>query len=360
MSIHVELDPAAQMRLAAQRRNSTISSAVVSLLVIAAIGLTLGLVLLPSVTIDVPVIISYKGTEQADKEPEKKKVSTSVQRKPTSPAFTSVKVLASMSASPVSIPVPDEVSPVESVQFGDGEDFGGGWGEGDGFAAAGGEATFFNQAVKAERIAYVIDYSASMKGEKDQLMRAELTKSVSGLAPGTKYQMIFFSGPAWVAGSDVTIGRQGDNGEGTVKGKVGHTYEWTGKGAHDWKPRGKRQEVEWLDVTSNQLSDSLETIKESRLVFGTDWTNPLEMAFDMEPPPQIVFFMTDGSMSGRNMASLSKSLASKAKKDIVVNAIALMEPKAEEAMLDLAKRTGGVFTIVEKGGKSREVKWVGK
>ena len=32
-----------------------------------------------------------------------------------------------------------------------------------------------------------------------------------------------------------------------------------------------------------------------------------------------------------------------------------MEPKAEAAMQDLAKRTGGLFTIIEAGGKIRQV-----
>lgn len=352
MSIHVKLDPVAEARLAAQRRNSTISSLFISFLVIVIIGLTLGLVLLPSLEKDNPVIVSYKGTEQKEKEPEKKKVSTNVQRKPTSPASSSVKVIASTSSSPVSIPVPDEVVPIESVDFGDGEDFGGGWGDGDGFGGGGGGASFFNQSVKANQIAYVIDYSGSMNGEKDKLMRKELTKSVSGLAPGTQYQLIFFSGPAWIAGDDVSVGR----GSGVVKASGGHKFEWTGKGAHDWKPKGKRQKADWLDVTGKQLEESLKVIKSSKLVYGTDWSNPLEMAFDMDPAPQIVFFMTDGA-SGGDMMGLSKRLASKAKrKGIIVNAIAMMEPKAEAPMFELARSTGGVFTIVEKGGKVREVK----
>jgi len=356
MSIHVRLDPEAEARLAAQRRNSTISSVVISVLVIVIIGLTLGLVLLPSLVKETPVIVSYKGSEADEKEPEQKKVNTQVQRKPTSPSSSMAKVIASASASPVSIPVPDEVVPVESVDFGDGDDFGGGWGDGEGFAKGGG-ASFFNQNVKADRIAYVIDYSQSMKGEKDQLMRDELTKSVSGLGPGTKFQMVFFSGPAWVAGSEV----KGDNSASVVKGKGGHSFKWFGKNSHEWKPEGKRQKVEWMDVTSKQLEESLAVITESKLSSGTDWTNPLEMVFDMEPPPQIIFFMTDGAMSGRDMMGLSKDLAAKAKsKDIVVNSIALMEPKAEESMLELAKRTGGVFTIVDKDGKSREVKRVKK
>lgn len=147
-----------------------------------------------------------------------------------------------------------------------------------------------------------------------------------------------------------------------MKAKGGHTFKWDGAGGlFDWKPVGKRQKPEWMDVTGKQLEESLEIIRESKLSGGTDWTNPLEMAFEMDPPPQIVFFMTDGSMSGRDMMDLTRDLSSKAKKkDIVVNSIAMMEPKAEESMLELAKRTGGVFTIVEKGGKSREVKRVSR
>ena len=61
------------------------------------------------------------------------------------------------------------------------------------------------------------------------------------------------------------------------------------------------------------------------------------------------------------MEKLTRDLGNKAKKKgIIINTIALMEPRAEESMLDLAKRAGGVFTIVEKNGKSREVKRAGK
>ena len=39
----------------------------------------------------------------------------------------------------------------------------------------------------------------------------------------------------------------------------------------------------------------------------------------------------------------------------MINTVAMMEPKAEEAMKELAKRTGGQFTIVQKGGKVKLV-----
>jgi hypothetical protein len=356
MSIHAEISGEAQARLASQRRNSTVASFLISLLVTALIALVLGIFLLPDILKESPTIVTYHATSLEEDTLEKKTLKTTVQRKPSAPAPSTARVITSTTPSPTSIPVPDVLVPTEAVDFGDAQDFGGGWGAGTGFDQGGG-ATFFNQTVKADRIAYVIDYSGSMKGKKDELMRAELSKSVGGLTAGTKFQMIFFSGPAWVAGSDATA----KGSEGLIKGKGGHQYIWTGKGAHDWKPVGKRQEVEWLDMSANQMKESLEVIKKSKLVWGTDWTNPLEMAFDMEPPPQIVFFMTDGQMSGRDMMGLTKDLASKAKKKgIIINSIAMMEPQAEESMFELAERTGGMFTIIDASGEVREVKKLDK
>ncbi|MFK7851084.1 MAG: vWA domain-containing protein [Akkermansiaceae bacterium] len=356
MSIHAQLNEEAQAQLARQKRNSTIASGVISILFLAIVGLALGFFLLPNIIKESPTIVTYNAKVTEEDTPEVKKVNTAVQRKPSAPAPTSARVITTTSASATSIPVPDVPVATESVDFGDGEDFGTGWGDGLGFGGGGG-ATFFNQSVAASRIAYVIDYSGSMNGGKDDLMRKELTKSIGGLKGGTQFQMIFFAGPAWIAG-DKAVAK---GSEGSVKAsKGGKTYKWTGKGAHNWKPVGKRQKAEWLSMTGNQMAKSLKVIKESKLIWGTDWTNPLEMAFEMEPSPQIIFFMTDGSTGG-DMMKLTDSLASKAKrKGIIVNCVALMEPKAEEPMLNLAKKTGGAFTIVEKGGKIREVKKVKK
>lgn len=101
----------------------------------------------------------------------------------------------------------------------------------------------------------VIDYSLSMKGEREKLMRKELTKSVSGLSGGVNYQMIYFSGLAWVAGSELP-GYNHSKMKATVKGKGGHKYEWTGKGLYHWTPKGKRQPVEWLSVTSGNIAQN--------------------------------------------------------------------------------------------------------
>ena len=74
--------------------------------------------------------------------------------------------------------------------------------------------------------------------------------------------------------------------------------------------------------------------------------------------------MTDGAVGGRDMMKLTNDLAAAAKKKgIVVNTVSMMEPKANEAMANLAKRTGGEFTIVGSDGKAKpggKVKPAGK
>lgn len=352
MSIHAPISAKAKEQLAAQRRSASIFSAAIAFLFVVIMALVLGLFLLPSFSKESATIVTYQAHQAEDDKPVQQKVKTSIQRKPSAPSSSMAKVIASTTTTAVSIPVPDVTMETQTVDFGDGDDFGSGWGDGIG-AGAGGGASFFNQSVNAERIAYVIDFSLSMKGERERLMRLELSKSVEALKGGTKYQLIFFSGPAWVAGSGLP-GYNYLSGKATVKGLGGHKYEWTGIGTFDWTPKGKRQPVEWLEASSGSLANSLEIIKESPLSGGTDWENPLLMAFDMEPAPQLIFFMTDGEVKGRDMMELTKSLAALAnKKGIKVNTIALMEPKAEKPMADLAKRTGGQFTIVGKDGKAR-------
>lgn len=78
------------------------------------------------------------------------------------------------------------------------------------------------------------------------------------------------------------------------------------------------------------------------------------MALEMNPKPDLIFFMTDGSAGGNSLEA-AKDIGRKAKKDgVIINTIALMLPQAKEAMGELAKRTGGAFTMVDKDGKISE------
>jgi len=155
MSIHADLSPEAAERLAAQRRNSTILSIVISILVVLLIFGILAVILLKPFVKDDPVIVSYSAPSQDEEQQQKKQTTRKVQPKPEAPSSSMAKVIAANTASPTAVPVP-EVDVVEtSLEFGSGDDFGAGWGEGDAGAGGGFEAipsTMRKRCSKADRL----------------------------------------------------------------------------------------------------------------------------------------------------------------------------------------------------------------
>ncbi|NNC89217.1 MAG: VWA domain-containing protein [Akkermansiaceae bacterium] len=350
----------AQAALRRQRTNATITSVVISILVIVLLGLLLMLILIPGFFFESPTIVAYQSQDPGEEEVQKREVNTQVQRKPSAPSSAMARVIASTTPTPTAVPVPEVNVPDPSVSFGDGNDFGEGWGSGGGSGGPGGGTTFFGQKVSAERICYVIDYSASMGGDREALMRKELSDSIGKLTEGTKYQMIFFAGPAWVGGDEVQAVPGGGKVTGTTKRafvKSGDgEFKWkTGGGASGWDHDGKKQVPQWMDVSKSSLRESKKIVKNTQLQWGTIWRPPLEMALSMDPPPQVIYFMTDGS-TGRSAMDTAEDIGRAAKrKGIIVNCVAMMVPKAVDAMEELAKRTKGQFTVVHKGGKRQLV-----
>ena len=335
-----------------QRRMASVTSLVIAILVVALVAIVLALFLLPAFRLEVAPIVAYSAEVEEEEVVEQPEVTPQVQRQPAAPSSTMAKVIATSVPSPTAVPVPETDTPDPSMEFGDGDDFGEGWGEGSG-SGLGGGTSFFGVASRAERIAYVIDYSASMRGQgREELMRKELIRSVDRIAPKTNYALIFFAGPAWVAGDEVDWTKK----EATVTGKGRRKYDWKSPGtAHEWKQVGEKEPVDWLRATDGQLSKSRRIIKETRLVWGTRWDNPLQMALDMDPPPQVIYFMTDGSARGSD--KWSREIGARARsRGIKINCVAMMQPKAHDDMENLAKRTDGHFTIVMQGGQRKKVR----
>lgn len=328
---------------------SSVGSVLIAILVLALVMIILAFILLPAFNRETPPIVAYAAPNARD-EPVQQKTMSQMRAKPSAPSASAAKAIAANVAAPTAIPVPDVDISELSPDFGIGDDFGDGWAEGSIDGMGGGGTTFFRQKVSAQRVCYVIDYSASMRGERDPLMRAELTKSVKQIGPGMQFQMIFFAGPAWVAGSEVKM----QQNKKAVVTHQGRDYEWkTTGGAHKWEPVGKELTPDWLPGGGSKVAKALDHVKETKLVWGTDWEDALNMAMNMEPSPQIIFFMTDGATGG-DMVKLAEDLGRRAKRQgTIINTVAMMQPKAEKAMKELAKRTGGQFTIVEKGGESK-------
>lgn len=137
MSLHAQLSPEAQARLAAQRRNSTLSSLVIAILLLALVTVVLWIISLAIPSKEIPTIVTYSAGSESEEDLQQRKVQTNTQRKPSSPSSSMAKVIASTTASAVAIPIPEVDVPDPSTNFGDGDDFGDGWGDG-GDGAGGG------------------------------------------------------------------------------------------------------------------------------------------------------------------------------------------------------------------------------
>jgi hypothetical protein len=350
MSIHAKNTPEAHDRLRKQKAKARLLSMLVACLIVLLLATVLALFSLPVWPYTAPVIVTYARAVSEDLTLDERKVVTQIQRKPSAPSQNMAKVIATNVASPVAIPIPEVVVTEPTLDFGDSMDFGDGWGDGSGIGIGGG-ASFFGQKVEAKRIAYVIDYSHSMRGRREQLMRKELAKSVSALTPGVQYQLIFFAGPAWVAGDEVKIARGNKQATVTAGRK---TYDWISKSdAHDWQVRDpkKVQKPKWLDVSSSTIKKSLKQIKETKLVWGTVWQPSVEMALRLDPAPQVIYFMTDG-LTGGDPVKAAKHIADLARRqNVIINTVALMQPRAREAMIAMADQTGGQATLINENGE---------
>jgi hypothetical protein len=137
MSLHAELNTEAVLRLQAYRRNSIISSLVVAFLVIILICLILGIFLLPPLFKETPEIVVYESNTSEEVQEVQEKVQRNVDRKPSSPSSSMTKVMVANTASPTTVPIPEVDVAAPSLDFGDGADFGSGWGDNSGVGGGG-------------------------------------------------------------------------------------------------------------------------------------------------------------------------------------------------------------------------------
>ena len=82
-------------------------------------------------------------------------------------------------------------------------------------------SNFMGVKSQANKILFIIDYSASMRG-RDKVMRYELCKAIDKLPAVGSFAVIFFSGPTWIAGQDANALHK----------------NWEGSNGGGWKLRG--------------------------------------------------------------------------------------------------------------------------
>ena len=354
--LHEVLDPEVSNRLGKRAdRGAKLSAILITVFVHVIVILVLTLIILPALEVDVPQIQAKVIGPQSENVVEQAVTQATVKSRPSATSASARLLTSQASTAAVFLPTVNTENTIADVGAGSGVGLGLGFG-GTG-AGPGGQVGFFGQKSNARRVAFVIDYSLSMKGEREKLMRKELAKSVKELKPGISYTLIFFAGPAWFAGEDLK--NVGGPKTAVVRGHDGDTYKWVSvKSATDWKLSSRKlPEVKWLPASSSNIRESLKHIEESRLVYGTDWDDPLEIALDANPKPDVIYFMTDGIAGDRSMETalaIAKRAGSGSSK-VTINCISMMEPKALEPMKVMAQKTGGQMTVINKDGTRKVV-----
>ena len=149
--------------------------------------------------------------------------------------------------------------------------------------------------------------------------------------------MVFFAGPYWLGLDDKPARPKSDF---TTRDLITNKeYKYSGNG-HNWGPVGGTERVpQWYKIDKKQKEGLINFVKERKLVFGTNWVPPLKMVMGMIPQPKTIVFLTDGTSPSKPMDAVQPIVAEARKVGIKINTVALMEPKAREAMEYMAKQT---------------------
>lgn len=226
-------------------------------------------------------------------------------------------------------------------------DFGGGGfgGSGDGLGSG---ASFFGGTSTGKRFLFVLDHSGSMKPNQVELRNNELEKALKGLK-GVKYQVLLFAGGGYYASKGWSIENKGPHNLAKGGGgqylfkRVGGFSNYDFDGADSRLPKG-----EWLESTSANVKATMERVEKDKLFGGTDWGLALDIAHRMEPAPDVIFFMADGT-GGNKPAPILKTNEKYGKPPI--NMVAMQTTAGSKEFAEIAKKTGGTYIIVDRKGK---------
>ena len=298
-----------------------------------------------------PQIVAEVVAPTVVNKPKIEKRAVAKQAKSTSASASSplARMLRANAVAQIAVP---EVTKITRSPIGLGEgDLGSGFGAGSGGSGMGSGATFFGRKAAGNRFVFCLDISGSMSDAQLSLLQKEFAKSVKALQPGIQYQVVCFAGPAWVLGSKVSGGNENPTvslGEKRWDFKQnGHAFDYSFVG-----PKSQMQKPEWLAVTGENVRKTVKNMNEVRKVYGTDWGLALDMCMLMNPAPNSIYLMSDGS----TQIDASKYAAEMKGRNIVLHGFSMDSSSGDKDFKILAKGTGGTFTKIESSGKIQKVK----
>ncbi len=305
------------------------------------VALVMLLMHVPMLDFSAPEIVATSAVDELENE-SWKKVTTEMPQ--TSPMTASVSPLLSTGISDIAMPEVDFAATTSELNLG--TSFGS-FGSGVTSGGAGGKVSFLGNTASAKNVVFVVDVSGSMSASMNvggstmsrfDLLKKELSKSISAMASGTAYQILFFSDFAWphdtVDSNDM---------------RALNNYEWkiTATSRNVTIPR-----YSYLATNGANVSKSKKIIMEANNPGGTNWGSGLMMALKgATPKPDVIFFMTDGNRSDEAGWIDAVTQENSRGKRTIIHTTALGTPDAARDLDEMARRNGGKFTAVMADGK---------
>ncbi len=205
------------------------------------------------------------------------------------------------------------LGPIESGLGGaGGGDIGDGKGLGSGGSGNGG-ASFFGVEAKGSRFLYICDISGSMdwdehgmaNGKRLRSLKAELTTSIQALLEHMQFYVFFFSSGAVPINPDNT---------------------------------------KWIIAKDTGKRWAADRIGNLHAFGGTEPWGAFELAFQMKPAPDAIYFMTDGEFDPS--VALRIQAVNVGSRKIPIHCITLVERSGEEVMRKIASDSGGTYIHV--------------
>lgn len=190
-----------------------------------------------------------------------------------------------------------------STPLGGGDLEGVGLGAGD---SVGSGASFFGVEARGNRFAFVVDVSGSMSLEGRMIgMQRELIRSVQGMFTSSKFFVVFFSTGA--------------------------------------SPLGDRAGA-WVDATDSNKAWARAHIMAQRPEGGTNPVPGFMLLTDLKPPPDAIYFMTDGEFPEDRADEI---LGMFQRRNVPIHCITFGSREGEAVMRRIAASTRGTYTHVE-------------
>ena len=336
----------------ADRNKARAASLLVAGLVHAIVFVILAWMVVSSLRPEEVELVVEASTLSSNPAPEKRAFSKKiVQDKPSAPSRMATKTISAANvSSPVVMPEIEEFSDFPAFGSGDGTGFGGG-----GFGSGGG-ASFLGTSGGGNRIILVVDTSTSMPkncGAKGiEAIRREIEKTITALAPGTRFNIICFGNDAdGFASQPVPASATNKNKVKKWMADYFVNKDFTRTRTSKWGKRGRDDKGnDYTPIPPESISSLRGTSGGSRM--------DLALVAAFKQKPSAIFLLADGEpgtsrgnkkMSHKQIVDLIESEAKSIYRSGIKPTVNCISVKGigEKILKDIAKRFRGKYKSVD-------------